>query len=219
MNAVRLQRDLKALGLYLGAIDGIWGPLSETAYLDMVALASTSGAGDILEVEDLAWGSKVDAGFRTRIVQICGELGIEPDWLMTCIAFETAQTFRPDVRNMAGSGATGLIQFMPSTARSLGTTTEALASMSAIRQLDYVRAYFQPYQGRMKSLADVYMAILWPRAVGEPLDYVLWDRAERPTTYRQNSGLDTNEDGVVTKSEAAARLEDLLLTGRRFYLN
>jgi hypothetical protein len=57
------------------------------------------------------------------------------------------------------------------------------------------------------------MAILWPRAIGQPDDYVLFDRETRPTTYRQNAKLDFNEDGKVTKWEAAARVRAELERG------
>lgn len=218
MNIKRLQKDLKALGLYQMEVDGLWGPGSEAAYQDLLALASSSGVDRIEERSSLAWGSKVSEEFRDKVVDISEHLGIDPDWLMTCIAFESAGTFRADVKNMAGSGATGLIQFMPSTARAMGTTVDALAAMSEVEQLDYVYAYFLPYEGRLGSLADVYMAILWPRAIGESEAYVLWDRDYRPTTYRQNSGLDTNQDGKVTKAEASKRLGELQSLGRRLYL-
>lgn len=49
---------------------------------------------------------------------------------------------------VATSGATGLIQFMPATAQGMGTTTAALAAMSAVQQLDYVQRYFKPYAAR-----------------------------------------------------------------------
>ena len=219
MNIERLQTDLKAMGLYRMPVDGIWGRGSEAAYQDMLALAATSGKSSPVERAPLAWGAKVSTAFGEKVVEISEHLGIEPDWLMTCIAFESAGTFRADVKNMAGSGATGLIQFMPSTAKSMGTSVEELAAMTELEQLDYVYAYFMPYEGRLGSLADVYMAILWPRAIGESEDYVLWDRSYRPTTYRQNSGLDTNQNGKVTKAEASTRLEELLETGRRLYLS
>ena len=45
-----------------------------------------------------------------------------PDFLLACMAFESGMSFCSSIRN-AASGATGLIQFMPSTARGLGTTT------------------------------------------------------------------------------------------------
>ena len=114
----------------------------------------------------LAWGSKVSQDFRYRMVDIAIDLDIPSDYLMACIAWESGRTFRPDMKNLAGSGATGLIQFMPATARALGTTTEALAAMSAEDQLYFVHKYFLPYRGRIKTLEEVYMAILWPKAIG-----------------------------------------------------
>ena len=48
---------------------------------------------------------------------MAGRLGISEADLMAVMSFETGGTFNPNIRNAAGSGATGLIQFMPSTAR------------------------------------------------------------------------------------------------------
>lgn len=170
----------------------------------------------------LAWGARVSATFRERVRWIVEDLDIgpapgkpEPSWLMTWIAWESGRTFRADTKNMAGSGATGLIQFMPSTANGLGTTTTELAAMTPEDQLNFVWKYFAPYKGRIRSLADGYMAILWPAGVGKPEGYVLWDRASKPTTYRQNAGLDVNRDGTITKAEAAAKVAALLPEGLR----
>lgn len=137
------------------------------------------------------------------------------DWLMACIAWETGESFSPSVRNSAGSGATGLIQFMPSTDKGLGTSTEALSKLSAEAQLDYVYRYFLPYRGRLQSLADTYMAILWPAGIGKPLDWVLWSALTSPITYRQNAGLDINRNGVITKAEAVAKVQAKLDKGRQ----
>lgn len=162
----------------------------------------------------LAWGKRVSPAFRLKVFEVAEAIGRPADELMACMAFETAETFRPDIRNAAGSGATGLIQFMPATARGLGTTTDALAKMSAVDQLDFVRLYFKPYAGRMRTLSDLYMAILWPAAIGKPENHVLWNKATRPTTYRQNAGLDRNKDGSITKAEAAALVQEKLERGR-----
>lgn len=59
----------------------------------------------------------ISAEFREKVFEACQAMQIEPDYLMACMALETAATFRPDIKNMAGSGATGLVQFMPATAR------------------------------------------------------------------------------------------------------
>lgn len=163
----------------------------------------------------LAWGAKVPNEFREKILEV-GDLFLwseeQLNWLMACMAFESAETFSPSVKNAAGSGATGLIQFMPSTAESLGTSVGALAQMSAVRQLDYVVKYFQPYHQRVKTLSDMYMAILMPKYVGKPENSVLFAEG---VAYRQNSGLDANKDGVVTKEEAAKRVSDKLAKGLR----
>lgn len=162
----------------------------------------------------LAWGNKVNAAFREKLESVAYSLGIVPDYLMAVIAFETAGTFSPSVKNMAGSGATGLIQFMPKTAIGLGTTVDRLAAMSAVEQLDWVEKYFRPYKGRMKTLSDVYMAVLYPRAIGKPDDYVLFDKETQPTAYRQNAGLDTDKNKRVTKFEAAGKVYQMLQEGR-----
>lgn len=157
----------------------------------------------------LAWGKKVSQPFRDRIVQIANNLQVDPSYLMACMAFESGGTFSPSIYNAAGSGAVGLIQFMPSTAQALGTTTAKLAVMSAVKQLDYVEKYFLPSAGKLKVLADTYMAILWPAAVTKPSSYVLFDKNDpkHPKRYVQNAGLDYNKDGLITKAEAAGRVQ------------
>jgi hypothetical protein len=126
------------------------------------------------------------------------------------MAFESAETFSPKIKNAAGSGAVGLIQFMPRTARGLGTTADELAGMTAVDQLDYVEKYFQPYKGKLKMLSDVYMAILLPSAVGKPENHILFNKGK---AYRQNSGLDSNQDGEITKAEAASKVYDKYIKG------
>lgn len=154
----------------------------------------------------LAWGKKVSPEFVQVLLTIRSGFSWTFDhlnWLMACMAFESGETFSPSVRNMAGSGATGLIQFMPLTASGLGTTTDALASMTAEQQLAYVQKYFKPYARRINSLSDMYMAILLPKYIGQPDDSALFSGG---VAYRQNAGLDANKDGVVTKGEATAHV-------------
>jgi hypothetical protein len=161
----------------------------------------------------LAWGAKVSPEFRERVKWIADNLGCPADSLMACMAWESGESFRSNIKNGAGSGATGLIQFMPSTAKALGTTTAALAKMRPEDQLNYVYKYFQPYAGRLNNLGDVYMAILWPKGVGQPDHYVLFDRGRTPTTFRQNAGLDGNHDGQVTRAECLVKINQKLAKG------
>jgi hypothetical protein len=159
---------------------------------------------------EIAWGAKVSPLFKERVLWIEQDLGVNADYLMACMAWESGESFSPSKKNMAGSGATGLIQFMPSTARSLGTTTEALAQMTAEDQLNYVWKYFAPFKGRLNNLGDVYMAILWPKGVGKPDSYVVFDSG---IAYRQNAGLDINKDGDVTRGECLSKIQDKLAKG------
>lgn len=165
----------------------------------------------------LSWGARVTPAFRTRVRAIAAELGCDPSDLMACMAWESGRSFRADVKNMAGSGAVGLIQFMPSTASGLGTTTAALEALTPEQQLDWVEKFFHPWRGRLHGVADLYMAILWPVAVGRPDSHVLFDVHDRdhPARYRQNHGLDINGDGHVTKGEAAAKVIALRAEGLR----
>ena len=57
------------------------------------------------------------------------------------------------------------------------------------------------------------MAVLWPAAVGKKEDYVLFEAGT--AAYRQNDGLDLNEDGAITKAEATQKVID----NREYYFN
>lgn len=117
------QRKLKELGLYSGIVDGIWGPLSQAAW--------EKSQGDKVVYPDfdttrIIWATKVSKEFVLKVRDIAKRLQMPTEganWLMACMAFETGETFSPTIKNGAGSGATGLIQFMPKTAIGLGTTT------------------------------------------------------------------------------------------------
>lgn len=162
---------------------------------------------------EIAWGAKVTGDFKRKTLSISRRLNMDPNHLMAIMAFETGRSFDPAITNHAGSGATGLIQFMPATAKGLGTTTARLAVMSAVDQLDFVEKYLAPYAGRMGDLPSAYMAVLYPRAVGKAPGYVLFRKGS--VAYKLNRGLDTNGNGHVTKLEAAAKVEALLIEGMR----
>lgn len=151
-----------------------------------------------------------DTEFQQEVSAVAGRLGISEADLYAVMSFETGGSFDPGIRNAAGSGATGLIQFMPNTARGLGTTTEALAQMSRVQQLQYVEKYLSNKGIRGGNLSDVYMSVLFPAAVGKSDNFVLFGRGAMSgytgTAYTQNRGLDLNGDGSVTKAEASAKV-------------
>ena len=152
----------------------------------------------------LIFNEKLPTSNRNAIVNkinsISTYLGIDPNWLMAVINFETAGTFSPSIQNKY-TNATGLIQFMPSTAIDLGTTVEALKKMSFLQQLEYVQDYYKPYRGRIKSFVDLYLATFYPIAMGKPESYVIGSH-KGPTTIQaianQNPIFDPFHTGKVT---------------------
>jgi hypothetical protein len=159
---------------------------------------------------EIAWRAKVTPAFKNNVINICAQLGCNPDYLMAAMAFESGDGFSPKKKNVV-SGATGLIQFMPSTAQGMSTSIEELESMTDVEQLDWVLKYFMPKKGKLTTLSDLYMAILWPAAVGKPEDTPIFMKGT--IQYTQKAGLDHDGDGQVTKAEAAAMVEARLYKG------
>lgn len=148
-----------------------------------------------------------------KLTQEQGGVLFDANWLMACMAFETGRKFTANVKNPQSS-AVGLIQFMEFTAKELGTTTAKLAAMKTVDQINYVYRYFSQkikQRGPISNLEDCYMAILWPAAVGKPMEYVLFTSPNN--NYKVNSGLDTDRNGKVTKFEAAAKVREQLALG------
>ncbi|WP_121667292.1 transglycosylase SLT domain-containing protein [Mesonia aquimarina] len=153
----------------------------------------------------LIYEENIPSSYRTAFVaklkQISKELGINPNWLMAVINWESAKSFSPSIKNPY-TDATGLIQFMPNTAIDLGTTIEQLAQMSAIEQLDWVKKYYAPYKSKLKRYTDLYLTTFYPAAVGKPSNYILgssqyWQKK----IAEQNPAFDPNKDQKVTKGE------------------
>lgn len=104
-----------------------------------------------------------DPAFAMRTQQVASHLGVQPMDLYKIFNKESGLNPRevnPYTR------ATGILQFMPSTARGLGTSVEELKNMPAIEQLDYVEKYFRPYRHKVRSYEDLYLATFFPAALG-----------------------------------------------------
>ena len=145
------------------------------------------------------------ATFETEVRRVARELAIPAGWLMAVMYAESG--FNPAVVNRKGSGAVGLIQFMPIAAKELGVSLDELRQSGPVGQLRYVQRYLQTVReryGDYRSLTDLYLAILYPRARGQDPCFVLYARPGQ--AYRQNSGLDENKDGNITVSDIDARM-------------
>ncbi len=137
--------------------------------------------------------------FLEKVKEVSSDLDIDPNWLMAVMNSESnidSAAVNPV------SGATGLIQFMPRTAKGLGTTTTALKAMGNVEQLDYVKKYFNPYKYRITTFGDLYMATFFPVAIGKDDDYVL-ETKNLPASLiaKQNPIFDLNKDSKITAGE------------------
>ena len=163
-----------------------------------------------------------DEKFMSGIADLSEKYNIPQNDILAMMDFETGGTFDPAQKNLGpdgtpetGSGATGLIQFTPKTAEGLGTSTDDLSKMSRSEQLEYVDKHFETnLKGRLGDeggdISDLYMSVLFPAAVGKPDDFVLFGKGAiegyTGKAYEANIGLDANNDGSITKAEAAAKV-------------
>ena len=147
------------------------------------------------QIQGVKGNANVTDEFIKAVEKMAERLESKPEYFLAAMSFETGGTFSPSIQN--GIGATGLIQFLKSTAKGLGTTTDDLKNMSAVKQLEFVEKYFKGFKGKLGSLEAVYTAIL----SGSPKkpDDVLF-KIGTPA-YKMNP-LDWNQDGKITAREA-----------------
>lgn len=121
----------------------------------------------------LIFESYVPASYRTafiaKVIVVANNLGINPNWLMVIMYFETGATFSPSKWNPSKSYV-GLLQFGRVAASDLGTTVTALSKMTAVQQLDYVQKYYRMWFrylkiSRVNAFVDFYLVTLFPSKV------------------------------------------------------
>jgi Transglycosylase SLT domain len=143
--------------------------------------------------------------FWIELQAIARRLKTEPAWLLNVIASESL--FDHKARNgISGQTATGLLQFIESTAKNMGTTTESIRRMSPVEQLRLVERYLTPFRGRLNNLADVYLAVFRGFIIkgGDGTVIAPLDKSSREQRiYSLNSWLDFDGDGKITKGELA----------------
>lgn len=197
--------------------------------------------GDVQPGDSVAAVEKIDRLSPSDLAALkrtADELGISVDALAAVMSIEGG--FNPQAHN-PDSGATGIIQFIPSTAERLGTTVEELRTMTFQQQLPYVVDFYE--MNRCTGVQDpgeLYVCTFCPALKGKPEDFVVGERgvtdvvspcatkASMDTVYTQNRGLDVDGDGVLTAgnvrdkarrrlAEAAGRIpiEDVAPTKKR----
>jgi hypothetical protein len=139
--------------------------------------------------------------FIEKVISVARYLWVTPEHLMFLMWFETGHTLNHRIQNST-THATGLIQFMPSTAISLGTSVDALIVMSNVEQLYYVQKFLGIFRCEYQDWLDLYCGIFWPAAVGKYDTF----RITSDIVAKQNPLFDINKNGVIEKSEIRAAL-------------
>lgn len=153
------------LATALAALGGVFAVVA--AWLPTSSSGTSTEAAELVTVYDLA------PDLAQGIADTARAIGVPARWLADLISFESAGFDAQAVNPI--SGASGLIQFMPATARELGTTVEAIRQLSAVEQLPLVQRYFElpriKQYGALGSRLDLYMAVFYPRAIGQGAAY------------------------------------------------
>ncbi len=115
------------------------------------------------------------------IKDVAKKLKIPTEWLKALIAFETAGTFRVNISN-PNSSARGLLQFINSTARSLGYAS----SLDLVRKENTFEKQMKnavyPYLKRFAPFThdrDFYMSVFYPKYRNKPVKTMFPERVRR----------------------------------------
>lgn len=145
----------------------------------------------------------VDQTFLRTLAAIVDRNGWDIDGIAGVISHESR--FDPAAHTpIPGQTATGLIQFIESTARTLGTTTAALRTMTALQQLPYVEKFFLRTLHSVPKRPEDYLLATFGRAdLINAGDATVIDRADsddpaEAERYRVNSALDSTGKGYIT---------------------
>ncbi len=139
-------------------------------------------------------------------------LGVDPNWLLAVMYFETAGTLSPSKKNHIGS--VGLIQFTrdsgadngnPKQYKTINGTKyylDSISKMSFVQQMELVELYLTPYKSKIKSYLDLYLAVFFPLAMSKSDDFVLkTNQLSASIIAKQNPIFDSNQDKQITRKE------------------
>jgi hypothetical protein len=216
-DVMALQRELKAKGADLGTfgpksdgIDGRLGPFTRRAAEKFPEIAAkyktTLERPNSVDAQKVDVSTIQDPDFKKKLEKIANLLGTTSSAMLAVMKQESGVS--PSIQNSIG--ATGLIQFMPDTARRLGTTTDELAKMDGVQQLDYVYKYYKMTGVGDGSAGDLYMATFMPKYIGYPDNHVLGQKGApgfSGKVYAQNSGLDRNKDNAITVADVKSSVQ------------
>lgn len=155
---------------------------------------------------EILFSNRVSQAFLRILISISNKLAIDPSWLMFLMDWESGISSTRE----NSYGCLGLIQFCPDysggsykTINGVRYDLQSLKMMLPEDQLQVVYEYLREIQRAKGKFADyyqLYFAILFPAAYGQPDDYVL--------NTQSNPIFDLNKDGRVTVGEVKEYLDN-----------
>ena len=105
--------------------------------------------------------------FAEKLSKVCSNLWVSKNDLLIVIWAES--NYNPKAIN-SRTWASGLIQFMPSTAKDLGTTISAIRQMWAVEQLTLVERFYKKNNRwvKLNNVVDLYKATFFPLSLEHP---------------------------------------------------
>lgn len=173
-------------------------------------------------------------GFYSGIVNVSTALGWDPDWLSVILYKESgfnAKAVNKQPSSVAGydhlgnlvkakgksdsnSGfvrakyrATGILQWMPRTAYSLGIRNQQLYYLTRTQQLTYVFLYLDQFK-QATSIYEAYLSVFYPAAIGKPDSYIF-----PSIVYTFNPGLDFDKNRDVSMRDFKRYIDNKLPAG------
>ena len=194
---------------YANESQGVFSSFNSNYATSSISSAGSKGRAGLNSTE-------YGPAFLDKVKQIAQRINCDYRDLLGVMNSESG--INASAKNPNGS-ATGLIQFIESTARSLGTSTSQLRRMSPMKQLDYVEKFLVKNKscagfssGHKLSAGELYALVFLPARANRQ---VLASRGE--AYYSANKGLDINKDGKITKDELGNRVLSKRVSDRSFY--
>lgn len=156
--------------------------------------------------------------FVAAVQSVCKKVLIsDPNALMVVFVLETfaKKTGKIDHLIKNSLNYRGLLQFSPANLRAMGYTVETFEKLANYEQVEQVvYKYLKPYSGRMRCLADIYLAVLFPVAIGKPDNFVLQHgKLTAEKVARANPLYDIDKDGDIEVGEVKRRLAEYIPAG------
>jgi len=144
---------------------------------------------------------------RKQIRHIAKEIGIDQKWLYQIFYLECL--YKGDIHTEnPKSGAVGLIGFLPSTAKYLGTSSDEIKQMNMSQQLNLTRKYLKimAKDKKIDNITDLYLLIFRSTAIGKPDNYVI---GEKDSKISLQNPIFVNEFGTITKGDIKRYIANL----------